>query len=214
MADKPTQLLLPGILLEEFDEFVTSLSGLKDRIEAGEDILYYISWIETQFPLFLDKLKENSNEQLRSVTVDWTGPFFIHDVLKMTNENDCGIYQIYGHHRVFGEAALLYIGETDQTFGERIAKHKGWVQETEGNFIYVGRIVSDYDAYERRQLIKDTEALTIKWHSPPYNSNNIGRYNGRLLKVVNTGKYGSLLPKYESRKVNDGGRRDRRSDEC
>ena len=192
--------LFREMLLEDIDEFVDSLSSLKERIEASEDTSDNIYWIETRLPLFLDELKKNNKERRRCVTVEWAGPFSIDEVLEMTGDNDYGVYQIYGYHITYGTDSLLYIGETtDQSFGKRIANHKqGWVQKTEGILIRVGRIVSDYDAYERKQLIKDTEALAIKLHLPSHNSNNIGRYNGRLLKVVNTGEYGSLQREYES----------------
>lgn len=194
---------IPDILLEEIgreiNDFRTFLSELENRIESGEDISNNISWIETQSPRFLAKLKEINDEQLRSVTVEWTGPFKIDQVLEMTGKDDYGVYQIYGHHIIFGEASLLYIGETNQTFGRRFSGHNHeWLQEEEGVFIHVGRIVSDYDEYDRKQLIKDTEALTIYWHSPPYNSNNIDKYKGRLLEVVNTGEYGKLQREYVS----------------
>ena len=197
---------IPAILIEEIgreiDEFRTFLSELENSIESNEDISKHISRIETQSPQFIDKLKEINDQQLRSVTVEWTGPFEIDEVLEMTGKDDYGIYQIYGHHIIFGEASLLYVGETNQTFGRRFSGHKHeWLQEEEGVFIHVGRIVSDFDAFDRKQLIKDTEALTIYWHSPPYNSNSIDKYKGRLLEVVNTGKYGKLQPEYVSSAV-------------
>ena len=197
--------LIPDIYFDEIngeiDEFVASLSSLKGRIEGGEDISNTISWIETKLPRFLSKLKKNNNERLYSVIIDWKGPFSIDEVMQMTKADDYGLYQIYGDHIVYGAKSLLYIGETDQTFGQRFADHKGeWLQGKQGVLIHVGRIVSDYDEYDRKQLIKDTEALTIKWHSPANNSKSIERYNGRLLKVKNTGEYGRLQPEYVSRK--------------
>ncbi len=120
-------------------------------------------------------------------------------MLELDNKNkDFGIYQIYGRHIIFGADSLLYIGETNQTFSQRFAEHTGWLEE-EGGSIHVGRIVSeDYDAYNRKKVIKDTEALTINWHSPPYNSSNIDTYNGQRLKVVNLGERGSLEEEYIS----------------
>ena len=65
-------------------------------------------------------------------------------------------------------------------------------------FIHVGRIdKEDYEA-DRQQVIKDTEALTINWHSPPYNSSNIDAYYGQGLRVVNIGKPGSLDTEFSS----------------
>ena len=138
---------------------------------------------------------------MRSVRVEWEGPFSIDAVLELDDKNkDFGIYQIYGHHIIFGAGSLLYIGETNQTFRQRfITEHIVWLEEEEGVLIHVGRIMKeDYDAYDRKKVIKDTEALTIKWHSPPYNSLNIGTYNGQRLKVVNLGALGSLEEEYIS----------------
>ncbi len=68
-----------------------------------------------------------------SVRIEWKGSFSLAKVLGLDNENkDYGLYQIWGHHIVYGADSLLYIE----------------------------------------------------------------RYNGRFLKVVNTGKYGSLQRKY------------------
>ena len=49
-----------------------------------------------------------------------------------------------------------------------------------------------------RMFLKDAEALTIYWHSPPYNSSNIETYNGQRLKVVNLGNPGDLCAEYIS----------------
>lgn len=47
-------------------------------------------------------------------------------------------------------------------------------------------------AISDEQVRKDAKALTIKWHSPAYNSSNIKTYNGQQLKVVNLGERGDL----------------------
>ena len=127
---------------------------------------------------------------MRSVSVEWEGPFSIEEVLELDNRNkDYGLYQIYGHHIVYGADSLLYIGETSQTFSQRFNDHTGWLKEEEGVFIHVGRIASeDYN----EQVRKDAEALTIYWHSPAYNSSNIEAYNGQSLIVVNSGERGDL----------------------
>ena len=128
---------------------------------------------------------------MRSVRIEWVGPFSIEEVLELGDKNkDYGLYQIYGHHIVYGPDSLLYIGETGQTFSQRFNNdHTVWLKEEEGVFIHVGRIVSeDYDD----QVRKDAEALTIYWHSPAYNSSNIGTYNGQQLIVVNDGERGDL----------------------
>ena len=137
---------------------------------------------------------------MRSVRVEWEGPFSIEEVLELDNRNkDYGLYQIYGRHVIFGAGSLLYVGETNQTFGQRFTKHTEWLEEEEGVFIHAGRIVNeDYNACNRKQVIEDTEALTIYWHSPPYNSDHIQRYKRQPLRVVNLGKRGSLDKEYSS----------------
>ena len=133
---------------------------------------------------------------MRSVRIEWEGPFFLMEVLELDNRNkDYGLYQIYGHHIIYGVDSLLYIGETGQTFSERFNEHTVWLKEEDGVFIHVGRIASeDYD----EQVRKDAEALTINWHSPAYNSSNIETYNGQRLKVVNRGERRDLCAEYIS----------------
>ena len=132
------------------------------------------------------------------VRIEWEGPFSIEKVLELDDSNkDYGLYQIYGHHIVYGQDSLLYIGQTGTTFSQRFkSEHLAWLaDEEEGIFVHVGRIASeDYDEQAR----KDAEALTIYWHSPAYNSSNIETYNGQRLKVVNRGESRALQTEYIS----------------
>ena len=139
---------------------------------------------------------------MRCVRIKWQGPFSIEDVLMLNDENDdYGLYQIYGRHIIFGADSLLYIGMArDQTFGQRLSQHNTeWLWEEEGLSIRLGRIhIEDYasdppDWSDWRQVLGDVEALEIYWHSPPYNSANISEYNGQRLQVVNKGERGSLV---------------------
>ena len=137
---------------------------------------------------------------MQTVRVEWEGPLTVDKVLKLRDQNrDFGLYQIYGRHIIFGLNSLLYVGSTNATFSQRLRNHDvEWLADEESVFIHIGRINrEDYKA-DRRQVIKDTEALTIYWHSPPYNSRNIGTYNGQRLRVVNRGKCGSLDIEFSS----------------
>ena len=70
--------------------------------------------------------------------------------------------------------------------------------------VYVGRIVEEDYKHDPphwsdwQNVLKDAEALTIYWHSPPYNSSNIETYNGQRLKAVNLGNPGDLCAEYIS----------------
>ena len=77
---------------------------------------------------------------MRIVRIEWEGPFSIEEVLELDDRNkDYGLYQIYGHHIVYGKDSLLYIGQPGNTFSQRFNEHLVWLEEEEGVFIYVGR---------------------------------------------------------------------------
>lgn len=138
---------------------------------------------------------------MRQVRIQWKGPMSVEEVLGLNDEDDdYGLYQIYGRHIIFGPGVLLYIGRArEQTFGARFRQHvKEWLSQEEGVSILVGRIPrEDYadeppDWPDWSRLLTDAEALEIFWHSPPYNSSNISEYRGNPLHVINEGEFGNL----------------------
>lgn len=139
----------------------------------------------------------------KTVRVRWDAPRSLKETQELKDGNlDVGIYQVYGEHVVFGSGALLYIGKAcDQTFGERFVQHVKWLDYESDPFIRVGRIESDCyqsDA-EWERLVDCVEALTIYWHSPPYNSRCIVRYDKpEFIRVQNWGHRGRLMPEYSS----------------
>ena len=52
------------------------------------------------------------------------------------DDDDCGLYQIYGRHIIFGEDSLLYIAITTSTFNRRFFSgpdpHIDWLEEEGG----------------------------------------------------------------------------------
>lgn len=130
---------------------------------------------------------------MRIVRIEWEGPYTFAGVLSLNDEErDCGVYQVYGEHVVFGAGTFLYIGiARDQTFGRRLSQHY-WIEEYDK--IVVGRIAeSDYkhdrpDWSDWHELLGDVEALEIFWHSPPYNSKHINHYHGQPLILINEGE--------------------------
>ena len=143
---------------------------------------------------------------MRTVRIEWEGPLSLDEVKELADEDeDYGLYQIYGHHIVYGADSLLYIGKAEgMTFSQRFGQHAEWLLEEEDVSIRIGRIASeDYehdppDWSDWRKVLRDAEALTIYWHSPAYNSSNIETYNGQLLNVVNLGERGALVAEYTS----------------
>ena len=134
--------------------------------------------------------------QERLVRIDWEGPLTMGEVLTRTGPNDYGIYQVYGHHVVFGSNALVYIGRArEQTFGVRLANRFSLLPDAS---FRLGRISEQFykDADDWHDLVADVEALTIWWHSPPYNSKNIKTYRGANLRIQTWMARGDLLPEY------------------
>ena len=147
------------------------------------------------------------NTNVRSVRIEWEGPFSIEEVLRLNDQDDdYGLYQIYGRHIIFGANSLLYIGKAEGlTFSQRFNQHcSEWLSEEEGVSIRVGRIASEDYIYDPpdwsdwQKVLRDAEALTIYWHSPPYNSMNISEYKGQRLRVVNKGERSALVAEYIS----------------
>jgi hypothetical protein len=138
--------------------------------------------------------------QSRLVRVFWELKT-LDEVLKLTGDDDYGLYQVYAQHVVFGPGALVYIGKAvDQTFGRRFKQHKRWLDDANGVTIRIGQPNDeDYDSdSDWSKCVHDIEALTIHWHSPPYNSKSIQSYNGPSLMVQSWGDHGALLPEYSS----------------
>ena len=141
--------------------------------------------------------------RMRILRIKWQGPYAFADALTLNDEQeDYGVYQVYGEHVVFGDDALLYIGSArDQTFGRRLSQHD-WIKED--NEIVVGRISeSDYkhdppDWGDWHELLEDVEFLEIYWHSPPRNSKNIKHYHGQPLVLINDGQRVKLSAGCES----------------
>ena len=139
------------------------------------------------------------------VVIKWTRLKKWGDVFDLDDdEKDSGIYMINGHHPVFGDDALLYIGQTKkQTFCERFVQHEEWLKNEWNKTIYVGRVISIDDEDEKiyhgnrwHAVIKNSEAMMIYFHSPPYNSKNISnppRYSKKL-RIINIGDCGDLYP--------------------
>ncbi|HEX5746265.1 MAG TPA: hypothetical protein VFZ09_08470 [Archangium sp.] len=145
--------------------------------------------------------------QPRLVRINWIGPFAPDKVpVNPEYDDNFGLYQIYGIHEVFGPQSLLYIGKAEHlSFAERINQHlSNWLSSNSDAQVRLGLLhPKDYkhepkDWSDWKQLLRDTEALTIFWHTPPYNSRNISHYSGPTLRVQNFGQRGRLLPEFST----------------
>jgi hypothetical protein len=137
------------------------------------------------------------------VVINWQKLDNWNDVFELRDESeDSGIYMITGHHPVFGDDSLLYIGlAQDQTFSERFEQHRPWLNNEWDMDIYIGRVYSiaddpDYNDDLWDNVIADVEALLIYFHSPPYNCKFISQRPtpATNLRVLSTGDSGDLYP--------------------
>ena len=143
------------------------------------------------------------------VKIKWEAPRTVGEVLNLDEEDDKGLYQIYGRHILFGPGTLVYIGKTGatnntQTFKKRISTHRNdrWFRSDDEKDleIRIGRIVnidgsdnpSDWQDWD--DVLSRVEALQIYSHPPPYNSQHINPNTppDPLLSIENTGYRGQL----------------------
>ena len=135
---------------------------------------------------------------MEKVTIIWSGPYSIESaVTKLDSEKDFGVYMIvrkWGNKR-----SLLYVGSVYgemywRSFAERIREHKReWLYDLRGIRIYVGRVKLQKGKRHSKKRIEDIECLLIYVHEPEENVRCKSSYNGRELKIINTGRKGPLL---------------------
>ncbi len=126
--------------------------------------------------------------EIEIINIMWEGPLTLPQAYEEKNEIDCGVYQCYGDHPVYGLDVLLYIGKT-QKFGERLADHgfEGWNQAIH---VYLGRISIPIT----EEKLKQIEGLLIHACWPAYNSQHIqsAPKGCNDLLILNWGNFRSL----------------------
>ncbi len=119
------------------------------------------------------------SSKITVIHILWEGPFSIRTALDRRLENDYGLYQIYGTHPIFGQDALLYIGQANgRTFFGRLPWYEGhWEQREPDHYeVYLGRLGGWQPIDDSRwgTLIDNAEAIAVFNASPPYNRSRIG----------------------------------------
>lgn len=135
------------------------------------------------------------------IHIFWDGPHSYDGATKLTSGQDYGIYQIYGHHPLYGADVLLYLGMAQaQTFGKRISQ-EGWLDRTDGLNIevYVGRLAGRNKIAEEawEELIDHAEKLLIYSHLPALNTQStksLPEENVMSHRIYNWGAHRDLFP--------------------
>jgi len=144
------------------------------------------------------------------IYIQWKGPFSCSNLYNgLSNNddtfNDKGVYQIYGHHPLYGSDALLYIGKTFDTFYNRLNNnhldyYECSVCDTQDIRIYIGRLVGNKPENDEKwqNEINIAEQLLIIAHKPATNTSGIKWWLQDVelqdYLIVNRGNYRSLMP--------------------
>ena len=116
------------------------------------------------------------------IEIEWEGPFTCDEIINAkSKQSDIGLYQIYGRHQLYGNDALLYIGETTvQNFSTIMKQNKSeWLHEEQEIQIYTGKIIG---REKKQQSINEmnmperillSKAILLYKYFPIYNSKGI-----------------------------------------
>jgi hypothetical protein len=145
------------------------------------------------------------------IHIFWEGPFTLGAIKQKTDvDKDYGIYQIYGHHPLYGNGSLLYIGQAkDRPFGKRIPE-ENWDDrpDSENTQVYIGRLAgkNKITGEEWGELIDQAEKLLIFAHKPALNTQNTRSLPEELVlgsRVYNWGFHRDLFPEVSGNRFTD-----------
>lgn len=127
----------------------------------------------------------------------------------MGGSGDCGLYQLYGFHPIYGADVLLYLGKTSVSFAHRVVEDR-WAlsQDKKRLQVYVGRI--DYESGNLDQIVGDpvdiAERLLIKAHLPVLNITrnfDLSEQGFMQSHIFNWGTFRSLFPEVSGSRWSD-----------
>jgi hypothetical protein len=133
------------------------------------------------------------------INIVWEGPLTLDEVIALkTNYNeDCGLYQLYSVHPIYGPGALIYIGKTTENhFSGRIREHKDWLEDLGPSAVYLGRI-EDVEEDEWEGKVEKAERMLLYSHWPAANGMGVGSIDldsYSNVRILNCGKCGLLMP--------------------
>ena len=138
---------------------------------------------------------------MKTLHIEWEGPFDIEKAKSKNGKEDYGVYQIYGNHPVYGSGVLIYIGKAvDQNFGVRFyQEEKSWLSDKDYSpiEIYFGKVDESETGMKWAKVTDLVEKLLIYSHQPACNSSNIGSIPDKSLQdihILNWGDRRDLLP--------------------
>ena len=136
---------------------------------------------------------------MRRVTIEWSYPMDIDNILLDERMQDIGIY--YTTRKFGNNVSNMYIGKTIDCFGSRLESHRWfWTDDYRGRKeVRLGTIVKPnyLNNEELYQLISDVEATLIYLMSDSLIHNNkctLSCNPSQRIKITNIGYRGDLPP--------------------
>ena len=135
----------------------------------------------------------------------WQGPFEWDHIESHCNENHV-LYQICGHHPLYGRDVLLYIGSSTAGIKERLRQHDEWVADEYDDIKIRLGCIRNFESWKDGQdpndytklpkkIVEHIEALLIYANQPAYNDRNkSSAERAKRIRVFNSEKSGHLLP--------------------
>ncbi|ENO1848371.1 hypothetical protein ACA874_001942 [Vibrio vulnificus] len=156
-------------------------------------------------------MKNSKNKAVPIIDVHWKGPIALSEIENVEHSESQVLYQIYGHHPVYGADSLLYIGKTEQLKGikDRVPEHKWIYNQCDACKIYFASccefvnwkmwesLEGEYPKYDSSKTgidIRHIESLLIYAHHPSGNSQSIQSlcFEQQHFRIFNTGKRKAL----------------------
>src|SRR3989338_9084325 len=142
------------------------------------------------------------------IHIFWEGPITLKELAEKDDKNrDYGVYQIYGHHPLYGSDVILYIGcVKNRTFAQRIPEEK-WDDRPDPNNtqIYIGRFAGrnriTQEVWDKQ--IEHAEKLLIYAHKPAFNTQNTKSLSESDLlecRIYNWESHRDLFPEVSGRR--------------
>ncbi len=150
-------------------------------------------------------------QEVNIIQIGWEKKPYNEETIKELDAEDYyGVYQIYGHHPVYGDNTLLYIGKANQqTFAMRL-KDRTEFEETvlRPESMRIGRIFKTADTENANwdDIVDIVEKILIRTHAPAYNSTDIKGLKWyddeeKHYIIKNWYEYGLLLPEVSSMNI-------------
>ena len=123
------------------------------------------------------------------------------------------LYQMYGHHPLYGRNVLLYIGSTTRSLEQRLQEHAWWAEKEYDRLTSCAGSLGEFESWKKwhddpiehydkpeSDLVEPVEQLLIYATQPAYNiKSKLSARGAKGLRIFNTGRFAQLFPEISYR---------------